>query len=178
MKVRNVHERIVPEVTQAKALIDSLASVDDALWPIATWPRMDLDQPLRVGAAGGHGPIRYFVEAYEPGNSVRFRFTRPMGFHGWHSYEVGPVEPGLLALRHTLEMSTSGVALLSWPTVFRPLHDALIEDSMARAQAALGQPPAVQPWSLWVKILRWTLSRAKARPQFMPQNDAPPGGLT
>lgn len=33
MRARNVHERIVPEVEQAKVLIDSLASMDDAVWP-------------------------------------------------------------------------------------------------------------------------------------------------
>lgn len=160
--VRNVHERILPDVEQAKALIDSLASEGDALWPTAAWPRMAFDRPLAVGAVGGHGPIRYFVEAYEPGNSIKFRFTGPKGFHGWHCYEMRPAEQGLLCLRHTLEMTTSGWAVLSWPMAFRPLHDALIKDSLARAQAALGQPPTILPWSLWVRFLRWTLSRGKA----------------
>ena len=159
MKVRNIHERILPKAEQVKALIDCLATKEDALWPTDAWPRMIFDRPLEVGAIGGHGPIRYFVEKYEPGNSIRFRFTAPKGFNGWHSYEIGPAEQGHLSLRHTLEMTTSGLAVLSWPLIFRPLHDALIEDSLAGAQAALGQTPTISPWSRWVKCLRWTLSR-------------------
>lgn len=162
MKVLNVHERILPNAEQAKALIDSLATKEDALWPTEAWPRMVFDRPLGVGAVGGHGPVRYFVEAYEPGKSIRFRFIAPKGFQGWHSYEIGPARQGFLSLRHTLEMMTSGLAVLSWPMIFRPLHNTLIEDSLAGAQAALGQPPMVSPWSRWVRFLRWTLSKGKA----------------
>ncbi|MDX1553243.1 MAG: SRPBCC family protein, partial [Marinobacter sp.] len=129
MKVRNVHERILPNTEQVEALIDSLATKEDALWPTEAWPRMVFDRPLGVGAVGGHGPVRYCVEAYEPGKSIRFRFIAPKGFRGWHGYEIGPAKQGFLSLRHTLEMSTSGLAVLSWPMIFRPLHDALIEDS-------------------------------------------------
>ncbi len=31
-------------------------------------------------------------------------------------------------------MSTHGLAVLSWPLVYRPMHDALIEDSLATAE--------------------------------------------
>lgn len=174
MKVRNIHERILPAGEQAGSLIDSLASEEDALWPVEAWPRMSFDRPLGVEATGGHGPIRYFVEAYEPGKSIRFRFTGPKGFHGWHGYEIVPAAQETIVLRHTLEMTTSGLAILSWPLVFRPLHDALIEDSLAKAQAIQDGAPATRRWSPWVRFLRWVLSRGKAGPKVAPNKPPRP----
>ena len=171
MAVINVHERKLDDVSQAAtgagALIDTLASDEDLLWPYYSWPPMKFDRPLGVGATGGHGPVRYFIEAYTPGEFVRFRFVRPKGFEGFHAYEVVH-EDGQVILRHVLKMRAHGPALVTWPLVFRPLHDALIEDSLARAEASLGKPATVQPWSLWVKFLRWILSRGRAGSQVMP----------
>jgi hypothetical protein len=168
MKVLNVHERaLLAGREQVGALLDSLSSPADALWPAHLWPRMRFDRPLSVGAAGGHGPIRYFVEAYAPGRSIRFRFTGPRGFDGWHGLEVLAI-PGTVALRHTLEMTTRGLATLSWPLVFRPLHDALIEDALAMAEAALGHAPRLVPWPLQVRLLRSVLSGGKAHRQSPP----------
>jgi len=84
MNVRNVHERVldVPACDLA-VLLDGLASPDDALWPRHLWPAMKFDRPLQVGAVGGHGPIRYTVEAYEPGRRIRFRFTAPRSWSPW-----------------------------------------------------------------------------------------------
>lgn len=167
MRVLNVHERELRAGEQeAGRLIDSLASPDDALWP-RSWPPMRFDRPLGVGADGGHGPIRYVVATYEPGRSVTFRFTGPKGFDGWHGCEVAPAPDGAAVLRHTLEMTTRGPALLSWPLVFRPLHDALIEDALATAQASLGLTPEVRPWSPYVRFLRWAMTRGRARPQHI-----------
>lgn len=155
MKVLNIHERELPESPKrVGALIDSLSSSEDALWPQQSWPRMEFDRPLSVGAVGGHGPIRYFVEAYITGQSIRFRFTGPRGFDGHHGYEIVNSGAQGCVLRHTLEMTTRGPAIVSWPLVFRPMHDALIEDSLAVVQASLGHVPRVQPWSAWVRILR------------------------
>lgn len=170
MKVRNVHQRELPAGEAVGALIDSLASEKDALWPIESWPRMQFDRPLQVGAVGGHGPIRYVVEAYTPRKSVRFRFTGPTGFDGTHGYEIVASQPQTVVLRHTLEMTTRGPAVLSWPVIFRPLHDALIEDSLAAAEASLGNTATVRRWSLWVRTLRWIISRGRARPQVMPES--------
>ena len=134
----NVHERELPATPErVGALIDSLSSSEDALWPKQSWPRMEFDRPLSVGAAGGHGPVRYFVEAYVPGNSIKFRFTGPKGFNGCHGYEILNLSAEACILRHTLEMTTHGAAIFSWPIVFRPMHDALIEDSLALGQASL-----------------------------------------
>lgn len=169
MKIRNVHERRFRATDPVSGLIDSLASPAEALWPLESWPRMVLDRPLQVGAAGGHGPIRYTVEAYQPGASIRCRFTGPKGFNGSHGYEIVAIGPECVVLRHVLEMTTSGLAILSWPLVYRPLHDALIEDSLATAEASLGYSPSVQPWSTWVRFLRWLVSRGRAKPQVAPQ---------
>ncbi len=181
MIVVNVHQRELPVPrARAGALIDTLASPADRLWPHRSWPRMTLDRPLAVGAAGGHGPIGYVVESHEPGRRVVFRFTRPRGFDGTHRLEaldlsqaggvsgagdVPRVDEPRSVLRHTLEMDARGPARLTWPLLFRPLHDALIEDALATAEAALGLPPDVRGWSPWVRALRRVLSRGRARPQ-------------
>ncbi|WP_417767757.1 hypothetical protein [Stappia sp.] len=135
------------------------------LGPAGAGPEMAFDRPLQVGASGGHGPIGYRVEAYRPGRSVWFAFLRPAGFAGGHGLEIEPLGGGRSLLRHRLEMTVSGAARLSWPLAFRPLHDALVEDALTRAETELGLPPTVRRWSFWVRVLRWFLSGGRARPQ-------------
>lgn len=162
MKVVNVHQRLLyasPE--RVGALIDALASPADALWPGPPWPRIKFDRPLSVGAAGGHGPIRYFVEAYEPGQSIRFRFTAPKGFRGWHAVEVLAATPVHCVLEHRIEMTIEGWALLSWPLAIRHLHDACIEDALSKAQVSLGLEPKAVPWPARVRLLYWLMSPRK-----------------
>lgn len=117
---------------------------------------MRLDRPLGVGAAGGHGPVHYVVEAYEPGRSVTFRFTKPSGFHGHHRFVVAEMaDVSTVSLRHELVMTLTGIDRITWPLFFRPLHDALIEESLDRGELAVGSrpdPPAKR--SLWVRALR------------------------
>lgn len=169
MNVRNIHQREFPiPPAQVGALIDSLASREDRLWPWRSWPRMKLDRPLGVGAHGGHGPVRYFVEAFEPGRSVRFRFTGPKGFDGYHALEVVDSGEGRCALRHTLEMTARGAAAFTWPLFFRPLHDALIEDAFTVAETSLGLPPQVKRWSPWVRVLRRVAGGGRAGAQVPP----------
>lgn len=162
MNVVNVHERSLGAPTDAVGtLLDSLASGDDRLWPAETWPRMRFDRPLGAGAVGGHGPIRYVVEEYVPGRSIRFRFVAPAGFDGGHRFEVVPHDDGTSALRHVLEMRVRGRARITWPLVFRPLHDALLEDALSRAETSLGLPVHVRRWSRRVRLLRAVLSRRR-----------------
>lgn len=169
MIVHNVHERVIPVApANAGVLLDGLASDRDALWPRAFWPVMRFDRPLGVGASGGHGPIRYLVEDYKPRQSVSFKFTGPRGFDGCHRFEVVPEGESQCVLRHTLEMRIHGLALVTWPLVFRWLHDALLEDALAQAQVVLGLQPQVSSWSPWVKALRWMLSGGKAPRQGKP----------
>jgi hypothetical protein len=166
MQVRNVHQRSfgVPP-RQIAILLDGLASEEDRLWPSSRWPRMRLDRPLQVGAAGGHGPIRYEVETYEPGRIVRFRLRAPRGFDGFHAFEVVAIGAERTTLRHVLEMTARGPALLTWPIVFHPLHDALVEDCLDGAARAVGEAPASRPWSLWVRVLRRAFRLLARRPE-------------
>lgn len=166
MKVFNQHQRLIESsCAEVGTLVDSLASDEDRLWPIASWPKMKFEKPLGIGAKGGHGPIRYFVETYVRGKSIGFRFMSPRGFRGYHRLDVIEESPSRCLLKHTLEMNTTGLAILSWPLIFRPLHDALIEDAFATAQLNLAISPRIIPWSYWVKFLRWILSGGKARSQ-------------
>lgn len=143
--VYNVHERSLATLGAGAArLLDALASPNDALWPSDQWTAMRLDQHLADGATGGHGPIRYRVERYVPGELVRFRFVAPRGLLGTHTFEVLDDAVGV-RLRHVVDMRLAGWARLSWPFVYRPLHDALLEgalDGAARAVGAGAPPPA------------------------------------
>jgi hypothetical protein len=156
--VFNVHERSLSASREdVGALLDRLASPADSLWPGDRWPRLRLNQPLSVGAVGGHGPIRYTVEEYRQGELVRFRFTGPRGFNGSHAFIVRDEPGSATLLRHELAMRATGAARLSWPLIFRPLHDALLEDALDRASAAFGDDVQPRRWSVRVRLLRWFL---------------------
>jgi hypothetical protein len=159
--VLNIHTRDIQASRAALgALLDTLASKQDLIWPHEHWPAMRFDRPLEVGAVGGHGPIRYSVESYEPGQAILFRFTGPRSFHGTHGFMIKDRAPGIVRLEHTLSMRLSGTALLSWPLLFRWLHDALIEDALDRAESSLTKRPLPQRrWSLWVRFLRHVMKR-------------------
>lgn len=172
--VHNTHERALPAPpADVAALLAGLAGDDDRLWPHAAWPAMRFDGPLGVGAAGGHGPVRYTVTAYEPGARIRFGFTAPRGFAGHHEFTVHPTAAGTGAgagaaestvLRHTLAMRARGWAVVTWPLVWRPLHDALIEDALDRAEKATrGGAAAPARWGWWVRVLRWAAGAAARR---------------
>jgi hypothetical protein len=156
MTIQSVHERLLPGTpATVGALLDQLASPTDALWPHHRWPPIRLDRGLQVGAVGGHGPIHYRVVGYEPARMIAFQFTGPQGLHGEHRFEVIAGIDGC-RLRHVLEGHTTGRMRLLWPLVYRPLHDALIEDGLDHAEQALSghtrRPP--RPWSLHVRMLR------------------------
>ncbi len=161
MAVYNVHERLLPvEQAEVASLVDGLASDNDWLWPHGLWPAIRFDRPLGVGAVGGHGPIGYTVHAYVAGCWARFTFTAPRGLHGFHEFTVHTAEGGGTLLRHTMVMRTRGLARFTWPVIFRPLHDALLEDSLDRAERVL-TATVVRPscWSRYVRLLRWLATR-------------------
>ena len=155
MQVRNVHEREFSAPASAVgALIDRLASREDRLWPVGQWPPMRFDRSLAVGAVGGHGPVHYSVEEFQPSQKIVFRFSAPRGFEGTHRFEVEERQ-GKTVLRHTIEMRATGPARLSWPLFFRPLHDACLEDCLDRATVSLGIAVAHPArYSLYVRMLR------------------------
>lgn len=136
-RVRNVHERSLPAMPkEVGALLDGLASDHDRLWPGDKWWPQRFDGGLVVGAKGGHGPIRYKVESYEPGVRVVCRFPPKGGFDGTHTFEVMPADNGTTVLRHSLEVRTYGRGVFLWPLI-RPLHDALVEDALDNAERAV-----------------------------------------
>lgn len=137
------------------ALVDSLASEDDRLWPRRRWPPMRLDNGLQPGSDGGHGPVRYAVDRYQAGRLIAFAFTPAFPIAGEHRYEVVALGEGRTLLRHVLEGKPHGWMRLGWPLCFRWLHDALIEDSLDRAEAELrGERWQPRPLALRVRLLR------------------------
>lgn len=156
----NIHERVIPaSVDEVGRMIDTLGSAGDVVWPRERWPPMKLDRPLQVGSAGGHGPIRYRVESYEPGRRIRFRFLSPKGFEGNHRFEVWDAGEGASRLRHVIEMRTEGMAVLNWSLVIRPLHDALLEDALDKVEGAFRNVGPPRAWSLRVLFLRWLVRK-------------------
>ncbi|MEK6974731.1 MAG: SRPBCC family protein [Candidatus Thermoplasmatota archaeon] len=154
MAVRNVHRRVLsvpPE--EAEALLRSLASHEDRLWPGDRWWPQRFEGGLAPGAKGGHGPVKYKVESVAP-RSVVYRFPSKGWFRGTHRFDVVPHPKGS-ELVHTLEGTLHGKGLLLWPGMVRPLHDALLEDVLDRAEAASGTPPARQAQHTpYVRFLR------------------------
>ena len=168
MRVYNIHQRSIdaPAVTVG-ALIDTLASEVDRLWPHETWPQLRFDRPgLVIGGVGGHGPVGYWVEHDEPGRSVLFHFTgRPVGLWGTHQFLVQEVGPKASVLWHVTEVRARGRMCVTWFVFWRVLHDALIEDSLYKAaREALPDEIHRRPkWNAYVRFLRWARAMANLR---------------
>jgi hypothetical protein len=63
-------------------------------------------------------------------------------------------------LHHTIDMHVSGLARVTWPLAFRPLHDALMEDCLDKAAAhTIHGAWEARKWSWYVRVLRWVLAR-------------------
>jgi hypothetical protein len=125
---------------EGEALLRSLASHEDRLWPGDKWWPQRFDGGLEPGSKGGHGPVKYKVESVAP-RRVVYRFPSRSWFRGTHAFDLVPHPQGC-ELVHTLDGTTHGIGLVLWPLVVRPLHDALLEDVLDRAESSLGAPPA------------------------------------
>lgn len=155
MRATSVHRRrLAAPVDDVGALIDTLSSADDRLWPHQNWPAMRFDGPLAVGAAGGHAFIRYRVEAYRPGSSVTFRITGPRGFAGIHRFDTqGDGDAAIIT--HSIDATVTLRFAPKWFGVVRPLHDALMEDALDNAEReTTGTVADPARWSWWVRLLR------------------------
>jgi len=164
-QVRNIHTRRIPAPDETVGpLLDTIASYDDRVWP-SDWPRVRFDRQLGVGAVGGHGPVHYTVVGLEPGRSVRAAFTAPRGIDGYHEFTVVPDGADDSIIEHSIIARTTWPATLTWPLVFRPLHDALLEESFDKVEAQFGPGP-VQPHrrSGWVRLLR-SLASPRRQPR-------------
>jgi hypothetical protein len=175
--VRNVHERRVAVPPRELApLLDRLGGPHDVLWPSPQWTPMVLDRPLAVGAAGGHGRVRYRVTGYEPGRRVEFTFDPGLGLDGTLTFSIEPGGGSGSILRNVMEARAGLLMRLVGRLAVRHLHDALLEDLLDRAERVTGTGPARPArWSLWVRVLR-ALSGDAARPRAVPV-PVPPGGL-
>ncbi|MGQ0575683.1 MAG: DUF2867 domain-containing protein [Pseudonocardia sp.] len=175
--VRNVHERLLPApVDEVGPLLDRLGGPDDVLWPSPRWEPMVLDRPVGVGAAGGHGVIRYRVVAHEPGRRVEFAFDPGQGLDGTHALSVDPAGPGRSLLRHTADARLSGGMRLLWPVAVRWMHDTVLEDLLDRAESALGGAPTPRRPSARVRLL-WALEAPRARAAAVPDTPLLVGAL-
>lgn len=163
MKILNVHERamkLVPDLVATS--IDNLSGENDILWPSDKWPPMELDSTLCVGAEGGHGVVRYSLTEYIPGRRVVFQFNGlgiTAGLDGRHFFEV-VARRDHTVLRHVIDAECDLKNWLMWHLLIGPLHDALLEDGLDRAENHM-IPGACKSshWGPRVKLLRWVVRR-------------------
>ncbi|MDQ5985358.1 MAG: hypothetical protein CSYNP_01067 [Syntrophus sp. SKADARSKE-3] len=167
MKIDNRHERYFKTKADTVGnILDTLSRPDDRLWPRDTWPPMLFDTGLQPGAKGGHGMVRYEVEEYAAGRRAIFRFDGTgltAGLDGRHYFEIIP-RNSYAILRHVIDADCDFKAWLKWKILIEPLHDALLEDALDRAESALNgciKRPA--HWSVRVKILRKILAEKRRR---------------
>lgn len=164
MKVLNIHKRTInqPKSKVAK-LLETLSTVNDEIWPKEKWPKMKFKNGIRVGAKGGHGPIRYSVEKYNPNEIIQFRFLKPNGFIGIHKFEITELTDEETEIKHTINMYTKGRATFIWLLAIRPLHNALIKDGFNKLENSFSKINKNTEWSLWVKVVRKQLAKKRTK---------------
>lgn len=155
MKILNVHSRIIHQpVDSTSRLLDTLATPDDKMLALTRWPAIRLDKGLAVGSTGGHGPIRYTVVHYVPRQSIKFEFSQPKGFIGFHQFEFISLDANRTEIKHTINMEAVGTGLLKWLLAIRWLHDAFVEDAFDIMENRFSDEVKTSKWSLWVRVLR------------------------
>lgn len=165
MKVLNVHKRIIHQPKdKVTALLETLSTKNDRVWPKEKWPSMKFKEGIRIGAQGGHGPIRYAIEKYNPKEVVQFRFKKPSGFHGIHKFELKALDPKTTEIQHTIDMNTTGKGTLFWILGIRSLHNALIEDGFDKLENNFLEKKKSTPWNFWVRFLRKLLAKKRSNP--------------
>ncbi len=155
MRILNIHSRIIAQPkNELEILFSSLSSKNDKIWPKNHWPRLKFKDGLKVGAKGGHGPIRYTIEIFNPEEKIQFRFDKPQGFNGVHRFEIIELDSQNSFLKHSIDMKSNLRATLIWYIAIKWLHDALIEDLLDRVENHYNNSKKRTKWSLWVKFLR------------------------
>lgn len=89
---------------------------------------------IEVGAKGGHGPIRYSVEKYNPNEIFQFRFSKSDGFNGIHKFEIYGLVVNQTEIIHTIEIQTVGKGTLIWLKAICSLHNGCIEDALYKVE--------------------------------------------
>ena len=124
MKVLNVHSRVINgNAKQVSALLSTLATDEDRIWPTNRWPPMVFTDGLHIGNPGCHGPIHYCVTKKQD-RFIEFTFTAPKGFHGVHWLKVQPADGQHSKITHCIEMHTAGWATFKWLFAIKQLHNA------------------------------------------------------
>lgn len=166
MKVKNIHERVVrtsPE--RAFAIFESLATPQDKLWPRRGWPALRLDAPKEQLGRGGHGPIRYRVTEHRPGERTTFEFENAAlsrGLNGIHYFELERHGDEEFVARHVIEARLGWPAIIFWPVLIRPMHDALVEDALDNFEREATQTLArAYRYTPYVRLLRSALGRVR-----------------
>lgn len=159
MKIINIHQRTIAQPkAQVVELMKTLATTEDKVWPKEKWPKMKFKEGLKKGAKGGHGPIGYQIEYYNPDDRIEFSFFKPKGFDGNHRFEVMEINETTTEVKHTIEMDTTSItATFAWLVAIRPLHDALVEDAFDKIENQFSSTKKLSAWNPWVKILRLAL---------------------
>ncbi|MCI2229624.1 hypothetical protein MC378_10650 [Polaribacter sp. MSW13] len=168
MKVLNIHKRIVNQPkNKVTEILKTLSLSNDKIWPKENWPEMKFNGGIKVGAKGGHGPIRYKVEIHNPAKVILFRFSKPVGFNGIHKFEINESEKNKTEIKHTIDMHAKGKGLLIWIFVIRPLHNALIEDAFDKLENNFSENKKATKWNTWVKFLQKKLrNKEKIKPNI------------
>lgn len=155
MKVTNIHKRILEQPKEkVTKIIATLSYENDRIWPNENWPRMKFKNGIKAGVKGGHGPIRYSVEKYNPEKIIQFHFHKPIGFNGIHKLEINEIDLNKVEVTHTIDMETTGKSTFLWLFAIRALHDALLEDAFDKLENNFLTDKKTTKWSFWVKFLR------------------------
>ncbi len=162
MRILNIHQRTLNQPkSKVTELLKTLSTKNDRIWPKEKWPEMKFKNGIQVGAKGGHGPIRYSVEKYNPNEIIQFRFSKPNGFNGIHKFEIKELDKEKTEIKHTIDMNTTGKGTLIWTFAIRSLHNALIEDGFDKLENNFSENQKSTPWNMWVKFLRKQIAKQR-----------------
>lgn len=163
MKVLNIHKRTLNQPkNKVTELLKTLSTQNDKIWPKENWPEMKFEDGIQVvGSKGGHGPIRYSVEKYNPSEIIQFRFSKPNEFNGIHKFEINELSGGKTEIKHTVDMNTEGKGTFIWAFAIRSLHNALIEDGFDKLENNFSDNRKSTEWNVWVKFLRKQIAKKK-----------------
>ncbi|PCI32996.1 MAG: hypothetical protein COB60_08715 [Flavobacteriaceae bacterium] len=162
MRVLNIHKRTLNQPkSKITELLKTLSTENDRIWPKEKWPEMKFKGGIQVGAKGGHGPIRYSVEKYNPNEIIQFRFSKPNGFNGVHKFEIKELDKEKTEIKHTIDMSTTGKGTLIWTFAIRSLHNALIEDGFDKLENNFSNSRKSTEWNLWVRFIRKQIAKKR-----------------
>jgi hypothetical protein len=115
IKFLNIHTRTIHQPkNKVVELLETISTENDQIWPTENWPKMKFKDGIGVGAKGGHGPIRYMVEVYNPEEIILFRFSSPKGFNGIHKLELKEITSDTTQIQHTIDICTVGIGTWNW----------------------------------------------------------------